>query len=94
MMKFDSWYDTIDKIALEQWIATRPQCVRDLFREFPPGSHLMLDGKDHVVFGATESDALILTPYDAKDYDDAMRRRQWICAKHLRNGEIHLLKSH
>jgi hypothetical protein len=70
---------------MQAWLETRPECVKSLAQEFPPGTSLDVDGVVHYVVGYTENDMLLISrvdPYD--DYDGACNQRIRICAKHFR----------
>ncbi len=71
--------------GMEEWLATRPECVQLLAREFPPMTEVEIDGRVHYVFGWTEDDSLILSHFNPDiQYDHAMESHIHLCAEHLR----------
>lgn len=77
--------DIIFEEEMAQWLKTRPECVRELAKEFPAGMSIKDEGKVLHLMGWTEDDTLIFTdlnPYD--DYDKATENPIYICASHLR----------
>ena len=69
----------------EQWLATRPESVRELAKEFPLGLEIGVGGVTHYLIGYTEDDSLIISPiWPGDDYDAAYEARQHVCADHLR----------
>ena len=73
--------------VFDDWLATRPQSVRDLAAEFPLLTSVQMpDGKQMLVIGWTEGDSLIISPVDPRtDYDGAYSARTYLCAAHLRD---------
>lgn len=71
--------------ALEAWIASRPECVRQLAARFPPGDRIEgPSGTIYYIIGYTEDDMLIVSPVKPwEDYDAALANKHYICAKHL-----------
>ena len=74
------------KNLLAKWVASRPESVRKLAREFPLGMQIKKDGKLLVVIGWTESDLVILAELKKwqKDYDEAVKERQYAHAECMR----------
>ncbi len=58
----------------EKWLATRPESVQKLGREFPPGTYFRdEEGTNLYVVGYTEYDQVIASLVNpATDYDKAM----------------------
>lgn len=81
----DSFYRAIGiKPTVSEWLLSRPACVQELAKEFPPNSVIHIEGKLFFIFGYTENDKLILAPLDSRNYDEAMENRMYLCAGHLR----------
>ncbi len=72
--------------SLKAWVASRPECVRKLYEEFPLRSSLfVIGGVRHYLLGYTESDELILTPFSpAKQWEKAQENKIYVCAGHFR----------
>ena len=76
-----------DQPGFQAWLKTRPHCVQDLAREFPPMTRVLVDGVMLRVFGYTEDDMLIVSRVNpVEDYDGAMEAKELLCAKHLRDA--------
>ena len=73
--------------VFDDWLATRPQSVRDLAAEFPLLTEIeMPDGVTMLVIGWTENDSLVISSIDPRtDYDAAYAERTYLCAAHLRD---------
>lgn len=70
-----------------EWLRSRPECVQRLAVEFPAGCVIEVDGVSFYALGWTEDDSVIVSRIDgAVDYDEAMAAKEYICAKHLREG--------
>lgn len=70
---------------LDDWLATKPKCVRELAAEFPPGTQLDIHGVTNWVIGWTENDALVVSELDPNvDFDAAHEQRGYVCAEHFR----------
>lgn len=71
--------------TMDEWIASRPEPVRKLAAEFPPGARV---GPDKLyVIGYTEDGMLIVSPYDPHEgYDRAVEARLYMCASHARES--------
>jgi hypothetical protein len=89
--------------TFDDWLATRPECVRKLASEFPPGTRIrgtgfnIPDGPgtthpvEFWVVGYNEDDMVIVSPVDPrKDFDAALapENKHYICAQHIRDCEI------
>jgi hypothetical protein len=75
----------VDECALAAWLDTRPECVRRMYREFPCGSEVTVDGVRHWIIGYTEDDSLIISKTNPSvDYEKSTSHREYICAKHVR----------
>ena len=71
--------------AMAAWLATRPECVRRLAAEFPPGTRLECRGRVLHVVGWTEQGSLVVCePDPAEDWDAAMAAKEYVCAAHYR----------
>jgi hypothetical protein len=79
-----------------EWLESRPECVRKLANEYPIGSVVQDQcGDDWYVVGWDESDRLVISPiWIGEDYDGAMGARRLICAGHIRGGEAPLFLYH
>ncbi len=75
--------------TMQRWLATRPASVKQLAREFPPGTTFLINDVTMWVVGYTENDHLIVSHIDPhENYQEATKQRSMICADHLR-GEPH-----
>ncbi len=74
--------------ATKAWLATQPKRVKQLAKEFPPGTEFAVDETRYYVIGYQEPDTLIISKHNpALDYQAATRDKQMIHAEHLRKGE-------
>jgi hypothetical protein len=72
---------------LEAWLASRPECVQNLAKEFPIGTTVLLDGVEHYLLGYTENDMLVLSKINPCEfYDEAMENQIHMCAQHIRDS--------
>jgi hypothetical protein len=79
---------TVLKSQFEEWLKSRPASVQRLAHQFPPGSKLLVDGKEHYVIGWTEDDFLVLSDvHPSENYDASVARKHHMCAAHVRSGE-------
>lgn len=70
----------------QAWIDSRPQAVKDLVAEFPPGLMVETDEGRFYLLGYTENDRLIvsrISPSD--DHEASVASREHLCAQHLRD---------
>lgn len=68
----------------QEWLSTRPECVRKLAAEFPRGTRV----DRYFVIGYTEDDMLIVSLIDPSlDYDGAVESKEYVCAKHVRKQQ-------
>lgn len=75
----------VPESALDHWLATRPESVQRLAREFPLGTVIEHEGERLHLLGWTEGDMLIVSPHDpATSYSQAMSTRVYLCAAHVR----------
>jgi len=77
----------MNKQAFNDWMETRPDCIKALAREFPLHTPVWIAAlrKTWYVIGWKEDDALIVSPLTlAEDYDTAMTLKQYVCADHYR----------
>lgn len=71
--------------GIEDWLNSRPLCVRRLACEFPPGARITAPDGVFVIIGYTDDDELLITPEQyIADYDAAVEHHLCICASHLR----------
>jgi hypothetical protein len=71
-------------MTLQDWIDSRPECVRKLAAKFPPGAQISVHGDNWFVIGYTEDDRIIISPiHPASDYDASVANKQYVCADHL-----------
>jgi hypothetical protein len=74
--------------SLKAWLASRPESVQRLAREFPLDSMFNVNGQMYYLLGYTEQDVLILTPInpttDDEHYERAMKEQIFVCADHFR----------
>ncbi len=78
-MTVDRWDE------LEEWLRGRPEIIRKLCSEFPPGTVITIDEIPHYVISYEESDAVRVSttaPWD--NYEEAVVTREPIHAHHLR----------
>jgi len=69
----------------DDWLSTRPECVRKLAAEFPLETTIDVDGEILYLVGYNEGDMLIMSPINPfDDYDGALANKKYICASHLR----------
>lgn len=74
----------LNAVALDAWLQTRPECIRQLAARFPAGSRLSFEGAWWWVIGWNEDDMVLMTPLDpSEDYDAAVEAIQPICVRHL-----------
>lgn len=74
-----------NRSAMEEWLSTRPRCVQEMAREFPPGASFIMAGVLHYIVGYREPDVLMVSPFNpAVDYDRALAHKKYMCAEHLR----------
>ena len=72
----------MDRKIFDDWMQTRPDCIKQLAREFPLHTKL----SEGYVIGWHEDDMLIVSPITLDDdYDIALRQSRHVCAKHFRN---------
>lgn len=84
------------KADYEAWLKTRPAKVQALAEEFPIGHAIEIDDDDILyVVGWTEDDVLVVSEVSPEQmyasrqaYEEAMERRQHICAQHLRDNKV------
>lgn len=70
---------------LDDWLASRPDCVRQLAAEFPIGTEVHVGDVVLHVIGYTEADQVIVSPvWAADDYEESLAQKQVLCASHLR----------
>lgn len=75
----------------DDWMQSRPACVRRTLERFPPNTKFRIDGKLHYLVGAQEADPigegfgpLLLSPINPMvDYDAAIAARIVLCADHF-----------
>lgn len=75
------------KESFEAWLAERPECVRKLAAEFPPGTRIFHRERIWWLLGYTESDELIITdssPFE--DYDKAVEAKKIVHAQCIRDN--------
>jgi hypothetical protein len=78
-------------VSWEQWVASRPESVQKLAKEFPPGTRIKVRGQLAYLIGYTEGDSLIFSIIDPnRDFDKSMRdeNKRYVCAKHFRDGAV------
>lgn len=69
--------------TIDEWMASRPECVRALAKRHKLGDLYEVEGKTHWLIGYTENNMLILSPVDPGiDYDGSFAARIYVCAKH------------
>lgn len=70
----------------EEWLASRPECVQALAKEFPMHSRFQMgDGPILYLCGYTEDDHLIVSPLNPwEDYERAISERFYLCASRFR----------
>ena len=69
----------------ERWVATRPETIQALIKEFPPMQKVELGGVIHYVLGWREPDQIILSKFNpATSYSVAREAKVYLCAKHVR----------
>lgn len=73
----------------DAWLATRPECVQKLAKEFPLEEFGVLEVDDEYLHlcGYTENDMLIFSIVDPRvDYELCLRpeNKRFICASHFR----------
>jgi hypothetical protein len=79
--------------AFQQWIATRPESVQRLAKEFPLDTKFYIRGTLYYVLGYTEDDRLIVSTINPfEDYDRAFESATHFCAEHAREGHPALLE--
>lgn len=72
--------------CLEEWVLSRPPAVQKAAREWPVGSWAIIEQEMHYIVGYTDDapPMLIFSPVNpSQDYELAMRRKIYVCAKHL-----------
>jgi hypothetical protein len=73
--------------AWEEWIASRPECVQRLAREFPVGITLAIHGSRYYLLGYNESDMLLVSKINPReDYDGALAATEYIHADCVRKA--------
>lgn len=73
--------------ALAAWLGTRPESVRKLAAEFPPGTAFDFEGERWYVLGYNENDRVIMSSIDPyENYDDSLGSTCRMCAQHLRDA--------
>lgn len=73
----------------DEWLASRPECVRKLADRYPIGTTFDLDGELHYLLGYTENDMLIVSLIDpSEDYDGANENKRYVCAKHFESPGV------
>jgi hypothetical protein len=69
---------------LEEWINSRPESIKALYKRFPVGTRLEIDGKLIFVVGYQETDrepGLLVSEIDpVAEYDKAIDARFFVCA--------------
>lgn len=77
------------KSAFDQWLATRPESVQKLAKEFPPGTAIEVNGRKLYLLGYNENDMLIVSEtWPGEDYKKANATKEYICASHVREGAM------
>jgi len=74
--------------AYDEWVATRPQKVRNLIDKFPLGTIVVLDGEPHLLLGYTEAGQLMLSPMlDCANSEESFLYAgatcKYVCADHF-----------
>jgi hypothetical protein len=68
--------------TFEEWVATRPQIIKDLAALYPPGALLLIQKKQLYVLGYTESGGLLVSETDpCEEYARAVETRQLLCGR-------------
>ena len=68
------------KSMWEEWLATRPEVVRQMARRYPPGTKFRIHDEVMHVMSYEESGGLSVTATDpAEDYEKAVAERQPLC---------------
>ena len=84
----------IDREAFDAWVATRPESIQRLAREFPVGSVFVLPGRTLHLVGYAEaaesgSDFLLVSEVDPHvDYEAAFASREPLCPEHVRRWTV------
>ena len=64
----------------EEWLAQLPAAVRDMARQYPPGTKFLIHSKVMHVISYDEIGGLSVTATDpASDYEKAVAERQPVC---------------
>lgn len=70
------------------WIASRPESVQKLAKDFPLGTRAGMEGKTFYLIGYTEEDMLIFSEINPReDFDGAQENKVYVCAEHFRECE-------
>ena len=70
-----------------RWIATRPECIQKLAKEFPPDSIILYGEVKFYLIGWTEDDKLIVSRTNPTvNYELALGTKEYLCAQHLREN--------
>lgn len=77
--------------GLEAWLKTRPPSVQALAALAPPDALVEVAGVALLVIGYTENDELILAD-PALCYEHAKAKRTYLCADHIRNGDVTVIR--
>jgi len=74
--------------ALEEWLDGRPETIKELARQYPPGTRIIIKGEMNwvVKYWETKDGEAVLGISNidpAIDYDRAIESEEFICADHL-----------
>lgn len=73
--------------AYHEWLAARPESVKELAAEYPMGTVVAFDGRELYVIGWTEDDHCIVSPIWVEDDADAsFEAKDYVCAHCIRTS--------
>lgn len=85
------------KAALAKWLEGRPENVKKLAREFPPGTKVYCDCGEynfwHYVVAYNEKDELIAVPVPTVPYEQTKGHRLYVPAADARSGKVKIERS-